>query len=163
MRKTVDEQFETSLRAWLTFEEGRYANEDELAALKAAGYNPASFDQYKAAKDPAFFMLLKAKKTLQHQTLRQVCQRVLGEAGRWLARSGCTSARLWPVVHSAYFIAPQRRPQHCGGLGLLLHAETPGLGGEVDNPKWKALWPGKSCTKTAIKWFHCYKRPCRSQ
>ena len=24
------------------------------------------------------------------------------------------------------------------------HAETPGLGGEVDNPKWKALWVGAS-------------------
>ncbi|MDF1667135.1 MAG: FMN-binding protein, partial [Planctomycetota bacterium] len=23
------------------------------------------------------------------------------------------------------------------------HGETPGLGGEVDNPKWKAKWPGK--------------------
>ena len=23
------------------------------------------------------------------------------------------------------------------------HMETPGLGGEVDNPRWKALWNGK--------------------
>lgn len=30
------------------------------------------------------------------------------------------------------------------GLGFYQHAETPGLGGEVDNPKWKALWPGKT-------------------
>ena len=29
------------------------------------------------------------------------------------------------------------------GLGFYQHAETPGLGGEVDNPNWKALWPGK--------------------
>lgn len=28
------------------------------------------------------------------------------------------------------------------GLGFYFHKETPGLGGEVDNPKWKALWPG---------------------
>lgn len=27
------------------------------------------------------------------------------------------------------------------GLGFYFHKETPGLGGEVDNPKWKALWP----------------------
>ena len=26
------------------------------------------------------------------------------------------------------------------GLGFYFHKETPGLGGEVDNPKWKALW-----------------------
>ena len=29
------------------------------------------------------------------------------------------------------------------GITYYDHAETPGLGGEVDNAKWKALWPGK--------------------
>ena len=29
------------------------------------------------------------------------------------------------------------------GLVFYEHGETPGLGGEVDNPNWKALWPGK--------------------
>ena len=28
------------------------------------------------------------------------------------------------------------------GLGFYDHKETPGLGGEVDNPKWKAQWSG---------------------
>jgi Na+-transporting NADH:ubiquinone oxidoreductase subunit C len=28
------------------------------------------------------------------------------------------------------------------GLGFYFHKETPGLGGEVDNPRWKALWHG---------------------
>ena len=29
------------------------------------------------------------------------------------------------------------------GLAFSEHGETPGLGGEVDNPKWKAQWKGK--------------------
>lgn len=29
------------------------------------------------------------------------------------------------------------------GLGFYAHAETPGLGGEVDNPRWKKQWVGK--------------------
>lgn len=29
------------------------------------------------------------------------------------------------------------------GITFTDHAETPGLGGEVDNPSWKAQWPGK--------------------
>ena len=29
------------------------------------------------------------------------------------------------------------------GITFYEHAETPGLGGEVDNPKWKAQWAGK--------------------
>jgi Na+-transporting NADH:ubiquinone oxidoreductase subunit C len=30
------------------------------------------------------------------------------------------------------------------GLGFYSHKETPGLGGEVDNPAWRAQWPGVS-------------------
>lgn len=29
------------------------------------------------------------------------------------------------------------------GLTFTEHGETPGLGGEIDNPKWKSQWPGK--------------------
>ena len=29
------------------------------------------------------------------------------------------------------------------GLEFYKHKETPGLGGEVDNPRWKSLWRGK--------------------
>ena len=29
------------------------------------------------------------------------------------------------------------------GFTYYEHGETPGLGGEVDNPRWKALWPGR--------------------
>ena len=28
-------------------------------------------------------------------------------------------------------------------MGFYEHGETPGLGGEVDNPLWKDNWPGK--------------------
>lgn len=29
------------------------------------------------------------------------------------------------------------------GITFYEHAETPGLGGEIDNPKWQALWDGR--------------------
>ncbi|MGD9857155.1 MAG: NADH:ubiquinone reductase (Na(+)-transporting) subunit C, partial [Planctomycetaceae bacterium] len=29
------------------------------------------------------------------------------------------------------------------GITFYEHGETPGLGGEVDNPRWKSQWPGK--------------------
>lgn len=29
------------------------------------------------------------------------------------------------------------------GITFTDHGETPGLGGEIDNPKWQAQWPGK--------------------
>lgn len=34
------------------------------------------------------------------------------------------------------------------GLSYYKHGETPGLGGEVDNPKWKSKWPGKAVFDT---------------
>ncbi|MAD57904.1 MAG: Na(+)-translocating NADH-quinone reductase subunit C, partial [Porticoccus sp.] len=37
------------------------------------------------------------------------------------------------------------------GLGFYEHAETPGLGGEVDNPTWKSQWIGKKSYDTSNK------------
>jgi Na+-transporting NADH:ubiquinone oxidoreductase subunit C len=41
------------------------------------------------------------------------------------------------------FVALDRDLRTIRGLAFYENRETPGLGGEVDNPKWKALWPGR--------------------
>lgn len=48
---------------------------------------------------------------------------------------------LWSTLHG--FLALQGDANTIIGLGFYEHAETPGLGGEVDNPNWKAQWVGK--------------------
>lgn len=48
---------------------------------------------------------------------------------------------LWSTLHG--FIALNGDGSKVDGLIFYQHAETPGLGGEVDNPKWRALWDGK--------------------
>jgi len=48
---------------------------------------------------------------------------------------------LWSTLYG--FLALESDLNTVVGLGFYSHAETPGLGGEVDNPAWKALWPGK--------------------
>ncbi len=50
-------------------------------------------------------------------------------------------AGLWGPLYG--FIALEGDGNTVAGLGFYEHKETPGLGGEVDNPRWKALWPGK--------------------
>jgi len=50
-------------------------------------------------------------------------------------------AGLWSTLHG--FLALENDLNTVAGLGFFEHGETPGLGGEVDNPNWKALWPGK--------------------
>ena len=48
---------------------------------------------------------------------------------------------LWSTLYG--FLALEGDGKTVVGLGFYEQGETPGLGGEVDNPKWKALWTGK--------------------
>jgi len=48
---------------------------------------------------------------------------------------------LWSTLYG--FLALNPDASTVSGLGFYQHAETPGLGGEVDNPSWKAQWAGK--------------------
>ena len=48
---------------------------------------------------------------------------------------------LWSTLYG--FIALEENCNDIFGLQFYQHAETPGLGAEVDNPKWRAQWNGK--------------------
>ncbi|MEM1380727.1 MAG: Na(+)-translocating NADH-quinone reductase subunit C [Pseudomonadota bacterium] len=48
---------------------------------------------------------------------------------------------LWSTLYG--FIALEENGNDIYGLQFYEHGETPGLGAEVDNPRWKALWSGK--------------------
>lgn len=48
---------------------------------------------------------------------------------------------LWSTLYG--FIALEENGNDIYGLQFYEHAETPGLGAEVDNPRWKAQWNGK--------------------
>ena len=48
---------------------------------------------------------------------------------------------LWSTLYG--FLALKGDANTVVGMGFYEHAETPGLGGEVDNPAWKDLWKDK--------------------
>ncbi len=48
---------------------------------------------------------------------------------------------LWSTLYG--FIALDKDLKTISGITFYEHGETPGLGGEVDNPRWKQLWKGK--------------------
>jgi Na+-transporting NADH:ubiquinone oxidoreductase subunit C len=60
---------------------------------------------------------------------------------------------LWGTLYG--FLALDKDTTTVRGITYYEHIETPGLGGEVDNPRWKALWPGRKAYdeswKPAIK------------
>jgi Na+-transporting NADH:ubiquinone oxidoreductase subunit C len=47
---------------------------------------------------------------------------------------------LWGTLYG--YLALEGDLETVAGIGFYEQKETPGLGGEVDNPAWKALWPG---------------------
>jgi Na+-transporting NADH:ubiquinone oxidoreductase subunit C len=48
---------------------------------------------------------------------------------------------LWSTLYG--YVALDSDLETVRGLTFYEHMETPGLGGEIDNPDWKALWDGK--------------------
>ena len=68
---------------------------------------------------------------------------------------------LWGMLYG--FVALDADLDTIRGLTFYEHKETPGLGGEVDNPRWKALWPGREGvrrSRTARVIASCVKWTC---
>lgn len=108
-------------------------------------FDPLTFDPLKAAKDPKLSTVLKGsedvagiKRQEQYSTVYlvekdgQVQTLILPVRGYGL----------WSTLYG--FIAVKGDLNTVVGMGFYQHGETPGLGGEVDNPKWKGQWPGKT-------------------
>lgn len=52
---------------------------------------------------------------------------------------------LWGFLYG--YLAMEADGQTISGITFYKHGETPGLGGEVDNPVWKGTWKGKKAYK----------------
>ena len=130
--KTVEELFAGIEARVVNLDTGEYA--DDMDA--------ATFDQRKSEKDPAMSDAL----TVDPASIK----RREKFATVYLVKEGDAVSRvilpvrgygLWSTLRG--FIAMEGDANTIVGLGFYEHAETPGLGGEVDNPNWKAKWPGK--------------------
>lgn len=62
---------------------------------------------------------------------------------------------LWSTLYG--FLAVKADLNTVVGLGFYQHGETPGLGGEVDNPKWKTKWEGKELFQDGVLNIHVVK------
>ncbi|MCG8673646.1 MAG: Na(+)-translocating NADH-quinone reductase subunit C [Pseudomonadales bacterium] len=118
------------------------ADEDWEKAIIA---DPAGYDQQKAAKTPGqHFVLDGATDTasIKRQANYATVYYAKNEAGEIeTVILPVHGYGLWSTLYG--FLALKTDLNTVVGFGFYQHAETPGLGGEVDNPKWKAMWPGK--------------------
>ena len=106
-------------------------------------FDPATFDDKAAAEDPSTSVALEDDPAgIVRQGKFVTVYLLRDEAGAIdkviLPIHGYG---LWSTLYG--FIALEENGNDIFGLQFYSHAETPGLGAEVDNPRWKALWPGK--------------------
>ncbi len=115
-------------------------------------HDPAIFDPLKAARDPALSDALPGE-----QDIALIKRRERFTTVYMVEKDGALETLilpirgygLWSTLHG--FMAVKGDLNTVVGMGFYQHAETPGLGGEVDNPNWKALWPGKALFDDAGK------------
>ncbi|WP_438971391.1 Na(+)-translocating NADH-quinone reductase subunit C [Methylophaga sp.] len=132
---TLDELFGQFDVRLVNLSEGQYAETD---------IDPVSYDQRKASADPQMSVKLTSEQNIagigsraklapvylltEGDTIKQVVLPVHGYG-------------LWSTLYG--FLSLEGDFNTIRGLRFYDHAETPGLGGEVDNPKWRAQWQGK--------------------
>ena len=103
----------------------------------------ATYDPRKAAKDSeqSFEVAPNSAKVLrmpQYQVIYEVKDES-GEVDQLILP--IHGPGLWSTLHG--FISVDTDGQTIRGITFYEHGETPGLGGEVDNPRWKGLWLGR--------------------
>lgn len=133
--KTLDELFKEFIEIRLVdLQSGNYIEHD----------NPASYNWREAMKDETSSSVIPAPEDIakikrrphklpvylvkENSQLKRIILPVYGYG-------------LWSTLYG--FIALESDANTVAGLSFYEQAETPGLGGEVDNPRWRQLWQGK--------------------
>lgn len=102
----------------------------------------ATYDQRKAAKDPALSEPAPDNPAKVARVPKNaLVYQVKGDSGVEQLIVPIEGKGLWSTLYG--YLALDRDVQTIKGITFYEHAETPGLGGEVDNPNWKARWPGR--------------------
>jgi Na+-transporting NADH:ubiquinone oxidoreductase subunit C len=106
-------------------------------------FDPATFDDRAAADDPATSEELDADPAGIGRQADYVTVYLLRDDAGAIDKVilPIHGYGLWSTLYG--FIALESDVNTIYGLQFYEHAETPGLGAEVDNPRWRAQWNGK--------------------
>ena len=107
--------------------------------------DPDKFDAKKAVRDPGMSVEIPGDKDtagIKRRAKYSKIYFVKNEAGAVeMIVLPVHGKGLWSTLYG--FLALSADTETVKGLGFYEHKETPGLGGEVDNPLWKAKWVDK--------------------
>ena len=108
-------------------------------------FDATSFDALKSAKDPQLSVVLPKREDIASIKRREQFTTVYliesPDGGIDTLILPIRGYGLWSTLHG--FLAIKGDLNTVAGLGFYEHPETPGLGGEVDNPRWRSQWVGK--------------------
>ncbi|MEE3235654.1 MAG: Na(+)-translocating NADH-quinone reductase subunit C [Candidatus Latescibacterota bacterium] len=117
----------------------------DLSTGNYTDIDPSQFDGKKSAKDPKQSVVILPDNDLAGIKTRSKYSDVYLVSDRGRVRKVILPVNgkgLWSTLYG--FLALDTKDLNTiRGLVFYEHGETPGLGGEVDNPNWKALWNGK--------------------
>jgi len=133
--QSIEEQFKQVEIKIVDLETGRFT--DAIADVE-------KFDQNASAKKPEMSDKLSSEDDIAKIIRREKYAKVfLVNDANGLAKIilPIRGYGLWSTMSG--FVALDKDFNTVLGLGFYSQAETPGLGGEVDNPKWKQIWVGK--------------------
>lgn len=136
--KSIDDMFSQITTRLVDLDNGQYLD------ASASGIDVNTYDQRKASKDPKLSDKLSSADDIAKISSREKYAKV------YLVRNGDEVEKLilpvkgyglWSTMYG--FISLSADLNTVSGLAFYEHGETPGLGGEIKNPSWVALWPGK--------------------
>lgn len=118
----------------------------EVIAMKTGApvtnVDAVTFDQRRAQKDPATSTAAPENPAKVFRVPNNaLVYHVLKDGKTDMLILPIEGYGLWSVLYG--YLALDDDANTVKGITFYQHAETPGLGGEVDNPKWKATWPGR--------------------
>jgi Na+-transporting NADH:ubiquinone oxidoreductase subunit C len=110
---------------------------------EAVGFDPVGYDPRRASLNPTSSLPAPRNEAqimrLPHHAL--IYKKLDDQGQLELLVLPIEGKGLWSTMYGFVALGPDLRTVR--GLAYYQHGETPGLGGEVDNPRWKALWPGR--------------------
>lgn len=132
--KSITEMFESVTTKLVDIDTGKYTDAEDVK----------TYDQRKVSKDPQYITALSTEDDLAKISNRVDIAKVYlvqNDQGLQKVILPIKGYGLWSTLYG--FISLESDLNTVSGLVFYEHGETPGLGGEIDNPKWKGLWQGK--------------------
>ncbi len=138
VQRRFDEAIE---KRFVNLDTGEALTDDEFQSQ--TGLDPRTYDSREAQSNPALSMAAPAgnKARVTRIPTYAIVYYVLEGGQPVKLVLPIVGKGLWSTMYG--YLALDKDTRTVRGITFYEHGETPGLGGEVDNPKWKAQWDGR--------------------